>query len=102
MALKDIKIVAYGALPCEAQVFEINGVSGSKSDFGYNSDVGSFDYEYGEWDDENWACADNQFIARDEVDLEVLEKYGITEDEYREVQSQLAEQFCVGGCGWCV
>ena len=102
MALKDIKIVAYSGLPCEAKTFVINGVAGDKSDFGTNCDIGSFDYEYGESDDENWACADNQFVANEEVDPEVLTKYGITEEEYREIQTKLESQFCVGGCGWCV
>lgn len=104
MKLKDIQVVAepYNALPCEDSVFSVNGVAGSKSDFGYNEDVGSFDYEYGEWADENWACADNQFVPHDSVDPEVLDRYGINEAQYREVQDQLTIQFCVGSCGWCV
>lgn len=104
MKLKNIEVVAvpYNALPCETSEFSVNGIAGDKSDFGSNQDVGSFDYEYGEWDDENWACADNQFVPHDEVDPEVLSHYGITESQYREVQAQLKEQFCVGGCGWCV
>lgn len=100
--MKTIKIVPYGALPCEAQEFSIGKVAADKSDFGYNSDVGSFDYEYGEWDDENWACADNQFVPHETVDQEVLQKYGISEQEYRQIQDRLASEFCVGGCGWCV
>ena len=100
--LKDIKIVVYGSLPCEAESFVINGVVGSKSDFGCNSDVGSFDYEYGEWDDENWACADNQFVPDDKPQDGVLEKYSITLDEFREVQDRLKVEFNIGGCEWCV
>ena len=102
MALKDIKIVAYGALPCEAQELVINGIEADKRDFGYNTDCGSFGYEYGEFDDENWACADNQFVADDCVDQDILVKYGITEKEYREIQDKLASEFDVGRCGWCV
>lgn len=98
----DIKIVAYSALPCEAGLFEINGVSACKDDFGRNYDIGSFDYEYGELDDENWACADNRFMSKEEVNQEVLVKYGITEDEYREIQAKLESEFCVGNCSWCV
>jgi len=104
MKLSDIKIVAvpYSALPCEASVFSVNGIAGCKSDFGVNRDVGSFDYEYGEWDDENWACADNQFEPHGDVDPEVLARYKINEAQYREIQEQLKDQFAVGGCGWCV
>lgn len=100
--MKNIKIVPYGALPCEAAEFEIDGKPADKSDFGRNTDVGSFDYEYGEFDDENWACADNQFDAHADIPEGVLQKYGIDEARYREIQAELSEKFNVGGCGWCV
>ena len=100
--MKTINIVPYGALPCEAQTCEVNGVAGDKSDFGYNNDEGSFDYEYGEWADENWACADNRFIPHTDIPEGVLTKYGITEAEYRDIQYKCAEMFAVGNCGWCV
>jgi hypothetical protein len=94
MTLKDIKIVAYRSLPCEAQMFVINGVEGCKDDFGVNRDIGD--------PDEPYACDDNQFVRNEEVAPEVLTRYGITEDEYREIQDQLEGNFCVGSCGWCV
>ena len=101
---KIIKIKAepFGALPCAAQDFEVNGIAGDKSDFGNNTDVGSFDYEYGDLDDENWACADNQFVPHKQIPDGVLNKYRITEQEYREVQSRCEAIFNVGGCGYCV
>lgn len=98
----EIKAVPYGSLPCEAQEFVINGVKGDKSDFGHNGDVGSFDYEYDDWAEENWSCADNQFTPHNEPPEGVLEKYKITEEQYREVQEHCATTFSVGGCGWCV
>ena len=100
--MKAIKIVAYSALPCEAAEFVVNGIKGQKRDFGHNGDVGLFDYEYDEWDDENWACADNQFVPNDAPEEGVLEKYGITLEEYRQVQDECVSKFNVGGCGWCV
>lgn len=100
--MKTINIVPYGALPCEAATFEVNGIKGCKSDFGHNSDVGSFDYEYGPWDDENWSCADNQFEPHTDIPDGVLEKYKITEQEYRDIQDKCSSIFSVGGCGWCV
>ena len=100
--MKTINIVPFGALPCEAQTFEVNGVEGRKDDFGYNGDEGSFDYEYGEWADENWACADNQFTPYADIPEGVLAKYSITEAEYRDIQDKCAGMFAVGNCGWCV
>jgi hypothetical protein len=100
--MKTINIVPYGALPCEAKTFEVNGVQGDKSDFGDNGDVGSFDYEYGPLDDENWACADNQFTPHADIPEGVLTKYSITEAEYRDIQDKCAHLFAVGNCGWCV
>lgn len=100
--MKTINIVPYEALPCEATTFEVNGVAGDKSDFGSNGDAGSFDYEYGEYDDENWACADNQFSPYMDIPDGVLAKYNITETEYRDIQTKCTELFAVGGCGWCV
>jgi hypothetical protein len=100
--MKTINIVPYGALPCEAKTFEVNGVEGYKEDFGDNGDVGSFDYEYGEFAEENWACADNQFSPHADIPEGVLAKYSITEAEYRDIQDKCTELFAVGGCGWCV
>jgi hypothetical protein len=98
----EIKAEPYGALPCEAKSFEVNGIAGDKSDFGNNTDVGSFDYEYDDLADENWACADNQFVSHEQIPDGVLDKYRITEQEYREVQARCEAIFNVGGCGWCV
>jgi hypothetical protein len=100
--MKTINIVPFGALPCEAQTFDVNGVAGDKSDFGSNGDVGEFDYDYGPLDDENWACADNQFTPHTDIPEGVLAKYGITEAEYRDIQDKCVALFAVGGCGYCV
>jgi hypothetical protein len=100
--MTTINIVPYGALPCEAQTFEVNGIPGHKWDFGDNGDVGEFDYEYGPLADENWSCADNQFTPHTDIPEGVLAKYGITEAEYRDIQAKCAELFAVGGCGYCV
>ena len=96
-----IKVVPYRALPCEASEFTIKGMVADKDDFGYNTDCGSFDYEYGDYADENWACADNQFVRID-CTPEVLEKYNITEQEFLVIQDELADEFSIGCCGWCV
>lgn len=101
--MKVIEIVAvpYNALPCEAQSFTLNGMKADKDDFG-EQDAGDFDYEYEAYDDECYSCADNHFVPHEDVEQEVLGKYNITEDQYREVQRYLEEKFHVGHCGWCV
>lgn len=102
MPIKQIKIMSYKYLPCEAEHFEINCIRGEKSDFGSNVDCDSFDYNYEELDDENWACADNRFVPHQEIDYDILNKYGITEFEYRKIQEMLITKFCVGTCSLCV
>jgi len=96
-----IKIVAYGALPCEAATFKVNGKNADKSDFGQQSDWGDFpeddDCSYNQW-----ACADNYFVPHEDAKPETLAEYGITEAEYREIQRELENTFRVGSCGWCV
>lgn len=100
--MKFVKIKPYYALPCEAEVFEIKGQRANKSDFGRQGNVRDFEHEYGPLDDENWACCDNQFTPFEEVNQEVLDKYGISEQEYRDVQDHLVQEFNIGSCGWCV
>ena len=95
--LSDIEVVIepYGALPCEAAVFKIGKIEADKSDFGYNTDFHPEDAE-------DYACGSNRFEPHDTIPDGVLEKYNLTEAEYRELQSELESQFYVGGCGWCV
>ena len=104
--MKFIKISPYKTLPCEAEVFEIHGMEAYKSDFGYQGDVGSDGLDDvgsdGLDDDENSACWDNQFTPHKDVDQEVLNKYGISEQEYRKIQDELKTKFAIGGCALCV
>jgi hypothetical protein len=90
-----IEIVPYNALPCEAEVFTIRGVKADKSDFGSNIDTDPFNAE-------DYACGYNEFEAFTSVPEGVLVKYNITEAEFRKIQEELSEKFCVGSCGWCI
>lgn len=92
---KVIEIVPYDSLPCAAATFTIGGVTADKDDFGEQCDVHPEDAE-------DYACGSNQFTPYANVRLEVLEKYNITEAEYRALQAELESKFYVGGCGWCV
>ena len=94
-----IKLVPYRALPCEAQEFDINGVEAEKNDFGRSTDVS--DTYRDEGGNIFYGCMNMQFVPHEEVPDEVLNKYGITEIEYRDIQKELAAKLSPGCCGWC-
>jgi len=85
------KIVAYKAL-CDLEVFNINGKEADYSDFGDKEDV--------ERDNaEAYACGNMCFIPKPPK-KEVLEKYGITTEEYQQICEEL-DCLSFGCCGWC-
>ena len=72
----------------------INGKYLDENDFGDHYDI---EPEHAE----PYACENMQFIPNKIVDKEVLEKYNITEEEYRQIQDKL-DCLSFGCCGWCV
>lgn len=88
----DLKLKIYRRL-FSTEVFEINGVDADYDDFGEKYDRGS--------DAENYACANMQFTGKDSTP-EILSKYSITQSEYDDVVSELADKLSFGSCGWCV
>ncbi len=80
---------------CSTKTFVVNGVQADAAEFGEQYDQ---DQENA---DEDCACGDMQFNRKDSTD-EVLEKYSITEAEYREIAEKLEEGLSFGCCGWCV
>lgn len=81
-------------MPCRLEVFAINGKRAEQSDFG-----DTFDHRIE--DAEPYACADMQFEPKPATN-DILDKYGINMDEYKEVCLKLREELCVGRCGWCI
>lgn len=89
-----IVIKPYSALPCEAEIFTINGMKADKDDFGEKNSMS----------DGNYGCSYNYFEGNYNKKhiAEICSKYGITELEYLEVVKELESIFHVRSCGWCV
>lgn len=87
----DIKIETYSALPCNVELFTINGVDADEFDFGDSERSGDC-FEY---------CCNNDFTPYEVPQENVLEKYQINKDEYDEICEMLKEKLCVRSCGWC-
>lgn len=87
----EYKIEPYHALPCELQVFKVNGNDADYEDFGVKimRDGSCMDNECG--------CSFHPKLPTSEV----LSKYGITVDEYAEIANELESKLNVNYCGWC-
>jgi hypothetical protein len=83
----------YGSL-CATENFEINGIKADSDDFGHGCDTNPDAAE-------DYGCGNREFIPEPSTE-EVLQKYGITEDEYRQIGFDLKEKLSFGACGWCV
>nr|DAR87641.1 MAG TPA: Golgin subfamily A member 7/ERF4 family [Caudoviricetes sp.]DAX62841.1 MAG TPA: Golgin subfamily A member 7/ERF4 family [Caudoviricetes sp.] len=86
-----LEIRVYSSLPCEDEVFTINGIEASKDDFGEVNVEGIG----------NYSCLLMGFTPK-MPKQGVLDKYKITLDEYEEIIEQLNDTFCYGKCSWCV
>lgn len=86
-----LEIRAYSALPCEDEVFTINGIEASKDDFGEVNVKGIG----------NYSCLLMGFTPKMPTE-NVLKKYNISLDDYDEIVEQLNELFSFGECCWCV
>lgn len=84
-------IKTYYALPCSTEIFKVKGVDAYEMDFGETESEG----------DGNYGCAYHRFVPYREPKKGVLEKYGITLEEYEEICKRLKSELYVGGCGWC-
>jgi hypothetical protein len=89
------KAVPFRALPCNLEVFEVNGRAAEKDDFGYSEDWDSYSAE-------PYGCGDMTFVPYKVPPEGVLKKYEITEEEWGTVAESLKETLYVGQCGWCV
>lgn len=90
----NITMKHISSLPCRLEKFTINGKKAEQSDFGDT-------YDHRIADAEPYECADMQFEPKPAT-REILNKYEINLEEYKEVCMKLCEELCVGRCGWCV
>ncbi len=79
---------------CECAQFEINGIQADYNDFGVKCDTEPSNEPY-------YGCGNMQFFPRLSTQ-ELLDKYKITVDEYKEIAEKLAEMLSFGCCGRCV
>ena len=75
----ELVIEPYDALPCELEIFTINGKKASSIDF----------------------CSNMHFEPEPPTEI-VLRKYSITKEEYYSICDELENKLHVGRCGWCV
>lgn len=91
----NVEIKPFSALPCCTKVFTINGIDADTGYFGHSEDT----------DRDNaapYGCGCREFIRDDDRMNKAMEKYGITANEFYEVQDMLVSELYVGGCGCCV
>ena len=88
--MAKIELEIYEFLPCSCRVFKVNGIPADVDDFG-----------------ESWTSGDPSIgscyhrFNHGFPTAEVLEKYGITLEEFREICEKLESELYVGGCGYC-
>jgi len=88
----QLKLKVFGSL-CTTAVFEINGITADESEFGHGKDISPHSAE-------PYCCGYREWTAS-LPDQEVLDKYKITVDEYRQICDQLEEGLSFGPCGMC-
>lgn len=90
----ELIIKPFHGLPCELEVFTINGKAADSDDFG---DI----FDHNERIKEPYGCGDKHFDPKP-LTKEVLDKYHITEKEYDTICNELEDKLWVGRCGWCI
>lgn len=84
----------YEALPCALETFVVNGIKASIDDFGEGYDTRPDEAE-------QYGCGCHRFFSK-MPSIDVLLKYNITLEEYKEIAEALEAMLYVGSCGWCV
>ena len=85
-------IKVFGAL-CSLKKFVINGIVANSCDFVDN-------YDHSPETVEDYSCGNMQADIIPATS-DVLEKYKITIDEYKEIADKVAEEVSFGCCDWC-
>ena len=93
---KSVLIQPFSALPCELEIFTINGINANQRDFGKTYDAEKDNAE-------NYCCGCMMFErCKDRVDKKTtMEKYSLSWEEYDEICELLEEVLYVGYCSWC-
>lgn len=78
---------------CGTRIFKINGMKATYKDFGEKYDTSA--------DNAKPYCCGNMIFEPRRSTQKVLDKYGITADEYARVCDQLRKQLSFGLCRLC-
>ena len=89
--LYDIKVSRWS---CWCPIFTIKGIKADEDDFGEKDDIDT------SMDKPFHGCGNMTFTPKPPTQ-KVLDKYGITVDEYNEIASVLEEGLSFGYCGLC-
>lgn len=87
----ELEIKTYQSLPCSEEKFFVNGIKACLEDFGEVDVEGIGGYR----------CKLLGFKAKMPTS-EVLTKYDLSVDEYKELVEKLDDVFNYGYCRWCV
>ena len=90
----ELVIKPFHSLPCELEVFTINGITANYRDFGNT-------FDHNEKARKPYGCGDMQFEPKLPTS-NVLKHYNITVDEYNIICMELKNKLYVGKCGWCI
>ena len=90
-----LTIKPYRSLPCELEIFTINGIDAYQGDFGTAKDTRlDIAPDYG--------CGRREFIPDRNNASDCMKKYNITIDEFNQICDELEDKLYVGTCCWCV
>ena len=90
--LYDIKVSRW---MCWCPVFTIKGIKADSDDFGEKDDIDC------NCEDKPFRGCGNMIFTPKPPTQKVLDKYGITVDEYNEIASVLEDGLSFGYCGLC-
>jgi len=81
--------------------FRINGIEATWKDFGkIEADIPKDQTEDDFYSDWAFCCNPEKFVPK-VYSFDVLEKYGINADEYRDICLKLYDILSFDGCAWC-
>ena len=91
----ELVIKPYHGLPCELEIFTINGIKANQRDFGNNEDRAPEEGDI-------YGCGHRTFEADRHKASKCMKKYNITIDEFNKICDELEDKLYVGACGWCI
>lgn len=90
--MANVQLV-FGECYCYCREFTINDVEADYDDF-----VDKYDHDIENAPD--YGCGNMTCDIKKPIDI-VLKKYGINEDEYRDIAEKLVDGLSFGRCAWC-